>query len=106
MSVARIRVRLAPVAWLVGVGFAGVSFDGLRGAGIALMLPATVVFVAALIDEHLGSGVGGRQRTLRHRWLLRLDRFERRLERWERERRERKEAERRFLDSRRARKGR
>jgi hypothetical protein len=104
-----VEVRFAPIAGLVGVGFAGYGVGGFVGAGIGLMLPAVSVFLGALIFE--GDGLGGRglskrKKTLRHRWLLWLDGLGRRREFSKRERRERKEAEQQFLDSRRKRKGR
>jgi hypothetical protein len=106
---ASLEIRFAPIAWLVGVGFAGYGIDGFVGAGIGLMLPAIVVFLGALVFQ--GDGLGGRsvakrKKTLRHRWFLWLDRLGRKREHSKQERRERKEAEQRFLDSRREREGR
>ncbi len=103
----RLEVRFAPIAWLFGLGFVGYGLDGFGGAGIALMIPATLVFVGALLDPADFSPSGRRRKkTLRHRWFLWLDRLDRKRDRVRYERRERKEAERRFLDSRRERKGR
>jgi hypothetical protein len=101
---ARLEVPFAPIAWLVGVGLAGFGIDGFLGAGVALMLPATVVFVGALLDPPgPSSSPRSRKKTLRHRWFLWSDRLGRKHERAMDERHERKEAERRFLDSRRKR---
>jgi hypothetical protein len=106
---ARIRIRFAPVAWLAGVGLVGFGVDGWLGAGVALMLPATVVFVGAVVDPDTSSMSRLRRRkrkTLRHRWFLWLDQQGRKLESRKQLRHERKEAEQRFLDSRRKREGR
>jgi hypothetical protein len=101
-----LQVRFAPVAWLVGAGFLGFGIDGFFGAGVGLMLPATVLFLGALVDSGDGPqrrSRSPRRKTLRHRWFLWLDQLARRHERARDERRARKEAERRFLDSRRKR---
>jgi hypothetical protein len=101
---ARFKVRFAPIAWLFGVGFAGFGIGGFRGAGIALMLPATVVFVAGLVDptdDVEGRGaLRARKRTLRHRYYLWLDQLRRKREHRQRTRHERKDAERDFLERR------
>jgi hypothetical protein len=104
--VARLRIRFAPIAWLAGAGFTGYGIDEFVGAGIALMLPATVVFVGALLDpaEPSVSRVNPRKgKTLRHRWFLWLDQLGRKLEHRKQLRRERQGAEQRYLDSRRKR---
>jgi hypothetical protein len=104
-----VEFRFAPIAWLVGVGFAGYGVDGFVGAGIGLMLPAVVIFLGALVfqGERLGGrGLPNMNKTLRHRWFLWLDGLSRKLESNKQLRRERREAEQRFLDSRRKRKGR
>jgi hypothetical protein len=101
--VARLEVRFAPIAWLVGVGFTGFGVGGFRGAGIALMLPATLVFIAALIDPPAEPGAFARhrrKRTLRHRYFLWLDRSQRKAEARRQRRVQRKEAERRYLERR------
>lgn len=103
---ASVEFRFAPIAWLVGVGFAGYGIDGFVGAGIGLMLPAVVIFLGALVDDRRGWEPGRRKKTLRHRWFLWLDGLSRRLKSNKRLRRERREAEQRFLDSRRKGKGR
>lgn len=99
---ARFEMRLTPVAWHFGVGFVGYGVDGFLGAGVALMLPATAVFVGALIDDRQGSAILDRQRkkTLRHRYFLWLDQLDRKRDQRRRERRERKQAERAFLERR------
>ncbi len=103
--VSSFEVRFAPVAWLVGLGLAGFGVAGIRGAGAALMIPATLVFVGALIDGRQGSALRARRKkTLRHRWFLWLDRLDRGRADARYERRRRKEAEQSFLDGRRERK--
>jgi hypothetical protein len=104
--IARIRIRFAPVAWLVGVGLLGFGVEGMLGAGVALMLPSSGVFVGALFDPVASSPSRlkrRKRRTLRHRWFLWLDQQGRKLDSRKQLRLERKEAEQRFLDSRRGR---
>jgi hypothetical protein len=102
--IAKLEVRFAPIAWLFGVGLVGFGFDGFRGAGVALMLPATIAFVAELVDPTDDTEARrpsrGRKKTLRHRYFLWLDQLQRRQEHRQRARRERKDAERDFLERR------
>ncbi len=100
---ARFEIRIAPVAWLIGIGLAGYGVGGILGAGVALMLPASAVFLGVWLDERLTAYVvrdRRRRRTLRHRWFLWLDGRRRKREWKERGRRERQAAERDFLERR------
>jgi hypothetical protein len=98
----RLEVHFAPIAWLFGVGLTGFGVDGFCGAGVALMAPATLVFVVALLDQPAGYGSRRprRKRTLRHRYLLWSDQLGWKRDRRKQLRRERKEAERDFLERR------
>lgn len=100
---ARFEIRFAPIAGLIGIGLAGYGVGGILGAGVALMLPASIIFVGACLDECVTAYVARdrrRRKTLRHRWFLWLDQRRRRREWKERERRERQAAERDFLERR------
>ncbi len=103
---ARFKVRSAPLAWLVGLGLVGFGLGGAVGAGVALMLPASAVFIFALFfpgDVLTRRGRPRRKKTLRHRYYLWLDQQRRKFERKKEERRERRQAERDFLKRRRQR---
>lgn len=101
-NLARFEIRIAPVAWLIGIGLAGYGVGGILGAGVALMLPASAVFVGTWLDERITAYVvrdRRRRRTLRHRYFLWLDRRHRKRDEKKRWRRDRKEAERSYLES-------
>jgi hypothetical protein len=102
MSEPKPGMRIAPVSGLVGLGLIGYGLDGILGAGVGLVLPHVVLVVSQLVYDLLARPSADRRRrkTLRHRFLLWIDR--RRVKKVSnlRERVERKEAERKYLASR------
>jgi hypothetical protein len=97
-----LKIRVTPVAGLLGLGLIGYGLNGTLGAGVGLVLPNFVVVVSRLIYEFLTRPYADRRRrkTLRHRFFLWNDRRQARNASKLRQRAERKVAERRYMDGR------
>ena len=94
-----IKLPFASIAVLIGLALIGNGIDGSTGAGIALVgsVVAGILGVALMADRELMGSDSQPKRTLRHRWLLGVDRRRRRRSAKRQARERRKEAERDYL---------